>query len=184
MAFFFERASGDGRLKAFSIDGAPGLQPTLTVTYSGGSTGCINPIFETVITNPNNDGYENSSGDITLTGTTLPLSTRQIAARFENVPLNKGAQIMDAKLILTSTASVSSPNVATNIRFQNADNAPALTTTKNNISGRTVTSNSTCTINSWIAGTPFICDQAGIKTGLQTVLNRAGWAAGNAELDC
>ena len=182
MAFYFERTSGDGRLKAFSIDGAAGLQPTLTVTYSGGASGCINPIIETVITNPNNDGYQNFSGSMNIISTTLPVASSRFAARFESVPINQGAQILDAQLIMTPTNTVSSPSVSTNVRFQDADNAAALTTANNNISSRATTANSTCTINNWVTGIPFTCNQAGIKSGLQTVVNRSGWAPGNALL--
>ncbi|SDT89639.1 type IV pilus assembly protein PilY1 [Pseudomonas pohangensis] len=183
MAFFIERESGDGSLKAFSIDGAPGSQPTLTVTYrNGSSSGCINPIFETVITNPNNDGYQDSSGDMNVTSTDMPLKPSRIAVRFESVPLNKGSTILDAQVIMTPSNNVTSTNVSAAIEFQKSDDAPALSTAKNNISGRTFYSGGNCTIDQWSAGTPFVCRQSQIKTGLQSVIGRSGWKPGNALL--
>ncbi|WP_137818236.1 pilus assembly protein [Pseudomonas sp. 2FG] len=182
MAFYLDPTSGSGSRTAHSIDGAPGLQPTLTVTYTGGSGGCLNPIIEASVIDPKNDAYEDSNGNMSLGANTLPVTTTSFAARYEGVPIRQGATILDAQVILTPANTIANPTVNSNVRFENTDNSVPMTATSNNISNRSDTADNYCTINNWVAGTPFTCSQSGIKTGLQSVINRAGWAPGNALL--
>ncbi|MBX9754252.1 MAG: pilus assembly protein PilY, partial [Pseudomonadaceae bacterium] len=180
MAFLLEPVSGNSIRTAFSYDGGIGLQPTLTVTYTGGESGCHNPIYEATVNTAKDDAYQRANGEVILDGTNIPLTTDRFAARFTGVPLNRGATILDAQVILTPNSTVASANVSSNIRFEQADNASPLAANINNISARSQAGASTCTINSWTTGTPFKCSQSGIKTGLQGIINRAGWVAGNA----
>lgn len=165
---------------AHSIDGAPGLQPTLTVTYSGGEGGCLNPIIEASITNPKNDAFEYNNGSMTLGDDTLPIDRRRIGARYEGMPINKGATILDAQVILTPANTVTAPNTSTTVRFERADIAAPYTTNNSDISNRSSEANSTCTIAEWSAGTPVICNGSELRSGLQNIVNRSGWQPGNA----
>lgn len=180
MAFLFEPVSGNSIRTAFSYDGGIGLQPTLSVTYTGGESGCLNPILEATVSTAKDDAYQRDTGEVILDGTNIPLTTDRFAARFSGVPLNQGATILDAQVILTPNNTVASANVSSNIRFEQTDNASPLAGNNNNISDRNEAGASTCTINSWTSGTSFMCSQSGIKTGLQGIINRAGWAPGNA----
>lgn len=178
MAFFLEPDSGNSARQAVSLDGAPGLQPTLTVTYTGGAGGCLNPIIEAQILSPKDDAYQDSTGTMQLDGTTLPVTTYGLAARFTGVPIKQGATILDAKLIITPANSAS--GVTTNISIQNADSAGEILGNLNNISsGRSYTPESACSLNNWVQNIPFVCEQAAIRTGLQTVVNRSLWQPGN-----
>ena len=179
MAFYLEPISGSGSRTAHSIDGAPGLQPTLTITYTGGS-GCLNPIIEASVTNPKNDAYQEAGGTTILGSNTLPIASSRFAARFEGVPILNGANILDARLILTPANTVTGANVTTTLRFENADNSAAFTATSNNLSGRSTTTSSSCVINSWVDGTPYSCSASTLRDALQNVINRAGWSTGNA----
>lgn len=180
MAFFIEHTSGAGLLKAYSFDGAPGLQPTLTVKYSGGSTGCLNPIFEIGVTDPNNDAAQDRWGNMRLDSAILPIDRSHFAARFTAMPLKNAAVIMDAKLILipNNTQAISTPVTAT-LSFQAADNAAPFTSAKNNISSRSQTATSTCSISTWKEGIPVTCTND-LTAQLQSVVGRPGWAANNA----
>jgi type IV pilus assembly protein PilY1 len=182
MAFHLEYFSGNGARTAYGIDGAPGLQPTLTVTYTGGDGGCLNPIIEASVTKPKNDAYEENDGDMSLGDNTLPVDRSRFAARYENVPLINGATILDAQVILTPANTVNSPppNVTTTVRFENAANSAPFTSADGNISGRTGTPGSSCLITRWVTGGPVICNAAQLKTGLQSIVNRSGWTSGNA----
>ncbi|MBB1517919.1 pilus assembly protein [Aquipseudomonas guryensis] len=180
MAFYLNPTSGVGTRTAHSIDGAPGLQPTLTVTYTGGETGCINPILEATVNNPKNDAYEESDDDMVLGGDTLPVDQSRFAARFEGVPLVNGATILDTQVIFTPANTVPTANVTTTVRFENADNSAPFTATDDDITDRNDTTDSSCTFNSWVASTPVTCSNATLRSGLQSVVNRGGWSPGNA----
>ncbi|TLP77829.1 pilus assembly protein PilY [Pseudomonas nitroreducens] len=178
--------SGTGSRTATSIEGGIGLQPTLTVTYTGGTSGCLNPIIETRVTDAKNDGFETAPGrnyyTPTLGDNTLPLNSGSIAARYENLPIIQGATVLDAKLYVTPSNTVAAPNVTTSISFENTDSSAALQATSGNIGSRSSTSGVSCTINNanggWTSGTSFAC--GGLTSSLQTVFNRSGWAPGSA----
>ena len=181
MAFYLTPTAGSGSRTAYSIDGAPGLQPTLTVTYTGGSGGCLNPIIEASVASEKDDVFEDSDGNMTLGGNTLPVDTSRFAARYVNVPLINGATILDAQVVVTpaNTVNIGSP-INTIVRFDNSDNAAPFSASTRNVTNRPDTTNSTCTINSWTTGTPVVCNGPELRTGLQGIVNRAGWVPGNA----
>nr|WP_298109060.1 PilC/PilY family type IV pilus protein [uncultured Pseudomonas sp.] len=178
MAFFLQPESGNSARQAFSLDGAPGLQPTLTVTYTGGTGGCLNPIVEAQVLGPKDDAYQDSNGYMQLDGNSLPVTTYGIGARFTGVPIKQGATILDAQLIITPTNSASA--TTTRISVQNADSAPPIQGNRYNLSsGRSYTSEGICSLNTWIENLPFACAQDEIRSGLQSVINRPLWQPGN-----
>ncbi|UUY10140.1 pilus assembly protein PilY [Pseudomonas sp. J452] len=180
MAFYFEPSAGSGSRTTYSIDGAPGLQPTLTVNYTGGTGGCLNPIIEASITNPKNDAYEENDDDMVLGGNTLPVDRNRFAARYEGIPILRGATILDTRVILTPANTVSNTNQTVTVRFENADNSAPFTGNDDDITDRNDTADSSCTLSSWVTGSPVICSGPELKTGLQGIVNRGGWTPGNA----
>lgn len=183
MAFYLtpNLQPGDtGSRIAHSIDGAPGLQPTLTVTYTGGDGGCLNPIIEASVTNPKNDAFQANDGTMTLGGTTLPVDRSRFGARYEGIPINRGATILDTQVILTPANTITSPNTSTTVRFERADNAAPYTANTSDITNRDDESDSTCSITQWSAGVPVICNGSQLRSGLQNIVNRTGWQPGNA----
>ncbi len=182
MAFHLEPTAGTGSRTAFSIDGAAGLQPMLTITYSGDTSGCLNPIFEANVIEPKDDAFERSDGKMFLAGASLPVDNGRFAARFQRIPLKNGAQILDTQLIVTPANTVSGANVTSTVRFENSANAAAISSNDYNIRDRNDTSNTSCLFNNWVAGQPVICNASGLTSGLQGIVNLGGWAPGNSLL--
>lgn len=180
MAFFIEPTAGSGTRIAHSIDGAPGLQPTLTVTYSGGSGGCLNPIIEASIKKPKNDAYQQANGTVTLGGSTLPLTGNRLAGRFEGIPIIQGGEVLDAKLVLTPANTLNDSSLTTSVRLEDASNSAAFSADNNNLSGRTLTSAETCTLNDWTTGIPAVCGGANLTAAVQRIVDKSSWVAGNA----
>ena len=165
---------------AHSIDGAPGLQPTLTVTYTGGDGGCLNPIIEASVTNPKNDVFQANDGSMTLGGNTLPVDRSRFGARYEGMPITRGAIILDTQVILTPANTITTPNTSTTVRFERADSAAPYTASTSDITNRDDEADSTCSISQWSAGVPVICNGSQLRSGLQNIVNRSGWQPGNA----
>ncbi|WP_137821056.1 pilus assembly protein [Pseudomonas sp. D(2018)] len=180
MAFYLTPTSGTGSRTAYSLDGAPGLQPTLTVEYTGDTSGCLNPILEASVASPKDDAFEDNDGDMSLGGTTLRVDESRFAARYDKIPINRNATILDAQVILTPANTVSGANVTTTVRFEDADNSAAFSSSDDDISDRDDTDDSSCVLNSWITGVPVICRGPQLRTGLQSIVNRSGWTPGNA----
>ncbi len=184
MAFYLTPTSGNGLRSAHSFDGAGGLQPVLTVSYTGGETGCLQEIVEVRVSEQKNDAYQNNSGTVTLGGTVLPLSLNRIGARFGNLPIGRGATVVDAKLTMTPANTVASPNQTSKISFQNSASSSIFTSSSNNLSSnRTLTSEVNCPINStigWESGVPVTCDISALNDALTGIFASSSWNKGNA----
>lgn len=184
MAFQLTATSGTANRIAYSFDGGGGLQPVLNVSYTGGESGCLNPIIEFRVNAEKNDGYEESDGDIRLGNSTLPLDQRTIAARYELIPVVQGAQVLDAKVIITPSNNVTTPSQTSSIDFHDSNNSSAFSTNDWNFYGRSRTSSVNCTFNNtnggWLAGQPVTCTSAALASSLQSVFARTGWAPNNA----
>ncbi|WP_369958736.1 hypothetical protein [Pseudomonas benzenivorans] len=185
MAFYITPKAGNTSNRvAYSIDGAGGLQPILNISYTGGTSGCINPIIELRVSAEKNDAYENRNGNVSVAANTLPLDRAVIAARFEQVRVNRNATIMDAKLFVTPSNTIASPSVSSSISVENADNSAALTSDSYNLTSRSKSSTSTCAFNSanggWTAGQAVICTSPTLASNLNSVFARSSWAANNA----
>lgn len=180
MAFFIEPTAGSGTRIAHSIDGAPGLQPTLTVTYSGGSGGCLNPIIEASVNKPKNDAYQQANGSVTLGANTLPLTGNRLAGRLEGIPIVKAGKVLDAKLVLTPANTVNGSSLTTSVSLEDTSNSAAFASDDNNLSGRALTSAETCTLDDWTTGIPATCGGANLTAAVQRIVDKSSWAAGNA----
>lgn len=98
--------------------------------------------------------------------------------RFQlNVP--QGATIDDAKLSLYFPNTLQD-NVGWDIQAEYIDDSPAITTTTNNISNRTLTTALVSWVDTNVAGTTAgTYDSPELKTVIQEVVDRPGWAANN-----
>lgn len=130
----------------------------------------------------NDDGREPGSGTPVLDGATEIImvvegASAWAAMRFTNVPIPQGSTINSATLsIYVHSATYDSPDI--NIFLDDADNSAALTTGLNDFSGRALTTASVV----WTAtniGTGWKSPGA-MTAVVQEVVNRAGWASGNA----
>jgi type IV pilus assembly protein PilY1 len=179
MAFFLTPNAGNGSRTALSFDAAQGLQPVLNVSYTGGDTGCLNPILNISVVDEKDDGSQSKSGsDPRLGNSTLSFDNAYIASRYQKVPVKQGATVIDAQIIVTPNNTGTGTASAA---FQAIGDSPALSTAENNLSSRTLTTAAaTCSFTSTVAGTPVSCAEAGIKTQLQSIFSRSDWTDGNA----
>lgn len=125
---------------------------------------------------------QNSNGAVTLTDTTVAITTLsagkgRAAFRITNVTIPQGATIQHAEISFALSSIGTSGGNTIAISGQAADNAGVLTTTTNDISTRTkTTANTTVPLDDLGNGT-YVFD---ITAVVQEIVNRAGWASGNA----
>ncbi|CAD5109035.1 PilC/PilY family type IV pilus protein [Zestomonas carbonaria] len=182
MAFFITPTSGTGSRTTFSVDAAKDLQPVLNVTYEGGEDGCLDPILDISVIDAKDDGYQAGTSSSTrtpnLTSTTLSFSNGYIASRYQKVPVKQGATVKEAQIIVTPN-NTNSGNAT--VYIEDVNNSAELTTNRENISNRFPSSGgATCSFAPVAAGVPITCSAEGIKTQLQNLFARSGWADGNA----
>lgn len=193
IAFFLTPESGDGSRTAISQDGHNDLKPTLSINYTGGDTGCIEPIVEvslidakddarqyrkdssnttTVEMNENTQSFSNSSTNSIYTKTIL-------GARFQKLPFKADAQVLDASVIVTPN-SAKGTKVTANVYFDQASNSAAFSSTNDDLGKRTPTAKTSCTFTSQGPGIPVQCNATGLISALQGVLASSnGWKDGN-----
>ncbi len=137
------------------------------------------------VNSSSNDAEQSlSSGAVSLNSSDLELavdgSTSQLVGmRFTGVNIPKGATITSAYIEFETDATNSGACNLT-LRGQAADNPGTFTTASNNLSSRTKTSASVA----WSPSAWTVVDQKNqspdIKSIVQEIVNRAGWASGNA----
>lgn len=185
MAFYISPKVGNTSTRvAYSIDGAGGLQPILNISYTGGSSGCLNPIVELRVNAEKNDAYQSNGGTVNVAGNTLPMDRAMVGARFEQVRINKNATVLDAQLIVTPSNTIATPSQTSTITIENVDSSSGFISDVSNLSSRSRISGGTCTYSTanggWTAGQPVSCSSATLISGVQSVFARAGWAPNNA----
>jgi len=179
MAFFVTPTSGSGSRTALSVDAGKNLQPVLNVSYTGGDTGCLNPIVTMSVNDPKDDGAQSAVGrKPNLTDTAYAFTNKYLASRYINVPVRQGATVLSAEVIVTpnntGTTGVS------NVYFEDTTASSALSTVTNNISDRSLTTATSCSFVPTAAGVPVTCSASGLTTQLQTIFAKTGWADGNS----
>lgn len=98
--------------------------------------------------------------------------------RFSSVDIPVGAAINSAKIQLRAAISLSGTTCNLNINFEAADN-PAAPTTEGDLTGRSLGDSLAWDgVGGWTGGTWY--DSPDLTEELQAVINRAGWASGNA----
>ena len=133
-----------------------------------------------------------SSGIVSISGTSIELQDDRIAGfRFEGIEIPQGATIAHAWIQFTSAITVASGGTAAamvDIYGEAADDAAAFTTGTADISGRTPT---TATVewslpessgaSAWTIGDRSPNQRTpDLATIVQEIVDRAGWASGNA----
>lgn len=138
------------------------------------------------ISDPNDDGDEDATGAVTLnrTGFTVNVVDEWGAFRFTGVTIPQGATIDTANMDVYCLAA-SAPNDSPDgtLRIEDVDNAAALSTTNSSISTRTY---ATATVawndTNMTGGANAFVTTPDIAALIQEVVDRAGWASGNAML--
>jgi len=177
-----------------SRDGNSSLAAKLTYKFGVGATGCVKA-NESSQTGLSADDAEQFEDDVNTIDDDLDIgfdteSGKEVAAglRFRNLNIPKGANILSARIVFTSKG-VSQGDANYKIHGIDEDNAAAFTNSINNILGRSLVSTSVpWTPENWdTPATSF--RSSNIKTIVQEIVNRPGWAPGNAmgfviEPDC
>ena len=124
------------------------------------------------------DAFENAASAMTLTGAAIPLAAagQWGGLRFLNVTVPNAATVNTATLQIY-IASTSNDNVYLDAYGEDVDDAATFTTSAANISGRTLTTAKT-TIGSSNVGAGWY--SINVTSAVQEIINRAGWASGNA----
>lgn len=173
MAFFVTPTSGDGSRTTYSVDGS-NLRPVLRVTYSGGDNGCLQPVLETRIISSKNDARQSGS-TVSLNQTTLSIGNNvTVAARFENLPVLRNAQVLESQVIVTRSGTSGTSNVT--LHIENSANSSELQASNNNLSSRSTYTGPSCALS----GERTICSGTALNTALQNVFAKSGWSDGNS----
>lgn len=189
MAFFLEPTTGNGSRTTYSVDGSS-LKPVLKLTYEGGEAGCFRPVIEARVTAPKNDARQycnerrgNCRNTVTVNENTMPLDgdTTHIGARYENLPVIRGAQVLDAQIIVTRSGSSGSSSVK--VHVEDSSNSGELLANSENLSDRTLVGGSGGGMSCTLSGEQSICSGSYLNTALQNVFAKSGnsgWSDGNA----
>lgn len=175
------------RLNAYDGEGMGGDNLTVVVTGSSNVTA-----FDLRIANGEDDAEENTkttvtlnSGDLDLTldgGSTTIVINQWVGLRFPTLPVPPEAVIVNAHLQFTTDEAHDDPTQLT-IQGEATDHAASFTTQKKNLSNR---SRTTATVT-WAPPAWTTPSEAGpnqrtpnLATVLQEIIDRPGWATGNA----
>ncbi len=173
MAFFIRPISGEGSRTTYSVDGSS-LRPVLRVTYSGGDNGCLQPVLEARVVSSKNDARQ-SGNTVTLNGNTLRLDRNAtVAARFENLPILRNAQVLESQVIVTRSGTSGSSDIT--IHIEDSANSAELQARNNNLSNRDTYIGPSCSLS----GEQTICSGTALNTELQKVFAKSSWNDGNA----
>ena len=132
------------------------------------------------------DAEEATSGSVALTSSDLEFvtdgsTTQTVGMRFAGLGIPAGATITSAYIQFVADEAQSDATTLT-IKAQAADNAPTFTTTAFNVSSRPrTTAAATWSPAPWTAGQSGPDQRTpGLTAVVQEVVNRPGWASGNA----
>jgi len=146
----------------------------------------VNPSVTIPVSASSDDAEQSASGSVSLASTDLELiresSDQKVGIRFAGVNLPQGAIILNAEIQFT-VDEVTSETTTLTIQAQASDNAPTFVSTSNNISSRAKTSASVIwTPAAWNTVHESGPDQRTpeLAAVIQEVINRPGWAPGNA----
>ena len=142
--------------------------------------------FERRVVAGADDAEESATGAMSLTSSDLEFvndgSNQKVGMRFTSLTIPRGATVTRAYLQFEADEAQSEPTNLV-IQGQAADNAAVFTTTSANIASRPRT---TATVN-WSPPAWAVIGEAGpnqrtpdLSTLIQEILNRTGWANGNA----
>ena len=180
MAFEISSAVTHNRV-AYSYDGDPTKAPVLKITYDPDSVpasgGCVNEWLYYRVDDSNNDAEEYSSGGMSLTGTIFNIDPDQVnGVRFEDVRINQGALILDARLQFTAKSSDTGSMTIT-IKGEDSGNSDAFSSSSQNISSRPTTGSVDWSPTNWSANNTY--ESPNIKSLIQGIVNHGSWLPGN-----
>lgn len=177
---------GTGERTAESFDGTSSLAPKLVIEFTS-------PIHTSFQISSNDDDAEEdiANGGMDLSSSDLEItndgsSSQLIGMRFNNISIPSGSIIQSAYVQFTVDEANSGGDVDAYIAMEDADDATSILGSTANLSNRNFTSASVLwdNIPDWVTVGDNGLDQQtpDLKTLLQEVVDRAGWANGNSVL--
>ena len=158
------------------------LAVTSMLVFAPAPVSAVTQIFEVQVSASESDAEEDSAGAVNLTDATLDLGGlyRKVALRFANITLQKNAPITRAYIEFT-TAAQDSTNTTFSIEAVAQDNPAVFTTGTFNVSTRPVYSQAVDWVMNyaWLT-TDEVHQSADITALVQKLVDRSGWASGNA----
>ena len=179
-------AAGDYVLRLGATDGELSTNDTTTVHVLAEGSTTVATVRSTVAAG-SDDAEESPSGSVDLTSSDIELVTdgskvQTVGLRFPGVNVPKSAQVTAAS-IQFQTDEVSTDAASLTIQAQAADNPGTFTATSRNVSSRARTAAAVTWVPpTWpTAGARGAAQRTTDLTQVtQEVVNRAGWAPGNA----
>lgn len=173
--------TGTGTRKIKAVEQSASEAPELKLAYdASGPIGCFQDTDSAQAGTTNDDAEETvSNGDMSRDGSTLNLQSGNIvAARFRDLKIPQGADILSANVKFISNNSDSGTTTVT-ITGHDVDNASAFTSTDEDISDRprTTASVTWSETDSWSSNNAYYTDD--LSTIIQEIVDRGGWESDN-----
>ncbi len=185
MTFIVTGSSG-ARRDVTAYDGDSAAAPTLHVGYDPDSVeadACISQLFQVQVVSGNDDAEQQGrtvirdSNDLELVYDKRTDQT--VGIRFRDVEIPRNANVVSAQLVFTADET-NSGTTSLSIRGEAADDSNGFSTSNNDLSNRTTTSASVSwNPDAWgTVGETHVTPDIG--SVVQEIVNRPGWASGNA----
>ena len=196
LVLLMEKAGGTGWRSVYSYDGDPNFAPVLKVNYTfdgaaRGGTGCALQTLQRQVRAGSDDAEQaDESGTMQLVDKILDMpnaeKTRQtVGIRFQDIPIERGSKVLDARLVFTSRNSRES-GTSIVIYGEASDDAAPFTAKERDLTLRAETTASV-TWNSSSPDAPLDAwrmneshETPNLKAIVQEVVNRAGWEPRNS----
>lgn len=138
--------------------------------------------LDTLVTASGNDAFQTGT-TVTINGATIGASldaiTEWAGFRFTNITIPAGATIRSAYITVCPTAGTEDEPLV-DITFQDADNAAIFTTGASDITNRSRAATTSWSSANLGSDGLLLFNSPDLSASLQPVINRAGWASGNA----
>lgn len=178
VGFRIRALDGSGSRTFYSYEGDGGKAPRLVVNYTSPTTdSCVQIRRAYVSSASSSDATQSSSSNNNvLTDEKIALSsTSRAGLRFTGIAVPKAAEIVDARLTLYGSGG---SNGTITVKGIATDDQAAFTTTSR-LSNMTLGTQSVAWApGSWASGGTY--ESVNLKAVIQEIVNRAGWASGNA----
>lgn len=196
LVLLMEKADGTGWRSVYSHDGKPDFAPVLKVNYTfdkaaSKGTGCSLQTLQRQVRAGNDDAEQaDESGTMQLVDKILDMpnaekTAQTVGIRFQDIPIEQGSEVLDARLVFTSRNSRES-GTSIVIYGEASDNAAPFTAEERDLARRAKTTASV----TWDASSQDAPLQAwrmnevhetpNLKSIVQDVVNRSGWKSRNA----
>ena len=178
----------DDAFQAYSFDSGSDNAPSIEIELNSGilTNACTRSTVVKQIATSADDGNQSSNGNNYLSNQEITLSSSYPYAglRFTGIPFDyksiNNFAIEEAYIEMTSSSNGGGYSGSMRIYGENVDNAPALSNSKNALSSKSLTTNSTL----WSYTTSFTSGvtyrSPDISPIIKELMTRSGWTAGNA----